>query len=108
MIRRCVLLGFFVFALMSGIDTARAQAPANPYTVNQANICTTQRGWCQLPALTPYHNAACGCLTAQNQIVQGFTLFFPNPGGPASPYLQHHFNRPNLPNPGYNAPPPVR
>ncbi len=68
--------------------------PDSPYPPrtypNQANICSTQWGWCHLPAPTPLLRAACGCLTAQSQIVQGFTQYFPIPEGPLSPYLQPH------------------
>ena len=99
MMRRCAVLGLFVFVLLGGTDAPHAQVaprasgPFTPYPYNPypspANICSTQWGWCHLPAPTQYHKAACGCLTAQNQVVQGFTQFFPTEG-PLSPYLQPH------------------
>ena len=95
--RRYIVLGFFALVLTSGPEAPHAQmgAPGQSgtppaYLAVQANICSTQWGWCHLPALTPKQNAACGCLTSQNQIVAGHTLFFPMPGGPVSPYLQPH------------------
>jgi hypothetical protein len=104
--RRYAVVGFFALALVSrtvaasaqmggpGTPGAPIQLPRQPpaYTVNQANICSTEWGWCHLPALTPKQNAPCGCLTSQNQIVAGHTLFFPMPGGPVSPYLQPHIS----------------
>lgn len=63
--------------------------PTTPYP-SPANICSTQWGWCHLPAPTRLYGAACGCLTAQNQVVQGATHYFPIGEGPLSPYLQPH------------------
>jgi len=99
--RRYIVLGCLALALVIWADALHAQmgAPGTPgapiqlpnqYPAIQANICSTQWGWCHLPALTPKQNAPCGCLTSQNQIVAGHTLYFPMPGGPASPYLQPH------------------
>jgi len=101
--RPYIVLGFFALVLTSGPEALHAQmgTPGQlggpiqlptmpPAYVSQANICSTQWGWCHLPALTTRQNAPCGCLTSQNQIVAGHTLFFPMPGGPVSPYLQPH------------------
>ena len=123
MLRRYVLFGLFVFALVSGIDAPHAQmvprstptpqqvpsnprpynpygtptlpqVPVNPYPdtpyASPANICSTQWGWCHLPAPTRLYGASCGCLTTQNQVVAGSTKFFPIAEGPLSPYLQPH------------------
>jgi hypothetical protein len=105
--RRYIVLGFFALVLTSGPETLLAQmrVPGQPgtptpqppimppaYIAVQANICSTEWGWCHLPALTPRQNAPCGCLTSQNQIVAGHTLYFPMPGGPVSPYLQPHIS----------------
>jgi hypothetical protein len=65
----------------------------HPPRATPANICTTDLGWCQLPALTAPPGFACVCLTAQDQPVRGVTRFFPYQG-PASPYLQPHAGPP--------------
>jgi hypothetical protein len=80
--RRYIVLGSFALALTSGPEAPHAQmgTPGQPggsiqlptmppAYVSQANICSTQWGWCHLA---------------------GHTLFFPMPGGPVSPYLQPH------------------
>jgi hypothetical protein len=50
-------------------------------------------GWRHLSALMPHHNASRGCLTAQNQLVPGVTLYFRVTGGPVNQYLQPHISR---------------
>jgi hypothetical protein len=83
--------------LVSGIVGAQTPQPGRPpfpppVFSPQANICSTNWGWCHLPGPQP-QNTGCVCLTAAGQQVPGAARLYPT-REPPSPYLRPHTTPP--------------
>ena len=74
---------WYVAATCITLLIAGSAGPASTQQPSPANICLTQWGWCHLPSVVAPNAVACGCLTAQNAWVPGYSKFYPTTTRPS-------------------------